>query len=139
MSQWGRIKLNLDAGNQFTDAEADVEATEDSGTLRTFVGMTVGGRFDLSFIRAGVLEIKRLIIDAGNATTWQLQVEVTTEAGTESRILIQDTDFVATPNQQIWHADPDRRIVDVAHGDKLFLVTTGATQAMSADLILSSW
>jgi len=139
MSQWGRIKLNLDAGNQFTNAESDVEPLESEGTLRTFEGMTVGGIFDLSFIKASVLEVKRLVIEAADASTWALQVEVTKAGGTEIRTLVSNTDFVSTPNQQVWHADPDRRVIDQSNEDKLFLITTGASGAMFFDLLVSSW
>jgi len=139
MSQWGRVKFNLDAGNQFTNAESDVEPLDETDdTLRVFEGMTVGGIFDLSFIQASVVAIKRLVIDAANAGTWALQLETTTEAGTELRTLVSDGDFLATPNQQIWHpAMPV--VIDQAHGDKLVLITTAATGAMIADLLVSSW
>ena len=137
MSQWGRIKLNMDAGNQFTAAESDVEAAETDGVLRTFLGMTVGGVIDLSFIKASVLDLKRLVIDAGNAATWDLQLEVTTAAGTSVRTLASETDFTV-PNAAVWHP-PTPILVDQSNGDRLILVTTGATNAMTADFLLSSW
>jgi len=138
MSQWGRIKLNMAAGNDFTNAESDVEPEEDQGELRTYLGMTQGGIFDLSFIQASVLEIKRLVIEAGDAATWELQLEVTREGGTEIRTLVQNTDFSGSPNQQVWYPT-EAIVVDQAHGDKLVLITTAASELMLADLLVSSW
>lgn len=144
MSQWGRIKLNLDAGNQFTDVAASAAPGESEGPLRTHLGLSAGGQFDFSFVKFGtsdktaVVELRQFTFDLGDATTWDLQLKTSAEGGDLLITILSEADFIAVPNMRVW-VPQEPVVIDQGNGDQLVLVTTGATTVLFAEAVVSGW
>jgi len=117
------IEQVITAGSQFTGAAPNTTATAVNGVW-TYPTATAGGLFDFAQVTA--IEVLGLMITFGGQSSWTLKHVCANTGKYLIRSGAGDTDLYITADTK-WKLMP---------GDKLELITTGATTAMKARVLV---